>query len=166
VIDPPVFLGEARCHDELVEVLRSRKEQLGLSNEWIDHHSGAASGTWDKILSSQRPLGRAALDRYLPILGCKIAVLADPSQEAKMRPRWEGRDTKQVRLAAKLGRALLKRARPVILSELGKRAAAARWARVSPESRSRLMREVAQARWGAHKHASAPVPQPETTAVP
>ena len=84
MIGPPhlgAVLGIADCHDALVEIFQRRKEQLGLSHQWLDHHTGAASGTWDKILSSQRPLGRLALDRYLPILGCTIVVYASPLQE-------------------------------------------------------------------------------------
>jgi hypothetical protein len=144
-------LGVATCHDELIEVLRVRKAALGLSNELLDHLMPATSGHCDKLLgpSQERGLSRSSLDGMLSALGLQLLVAVDPVQSARMQPQWESRDAKQVRPPARLAAALVKRARPLVLSQLARKANDARWSRVSPELRSRLMRELAKARWRA-----------------
>jgi len=161
------MLGIADCADDLKEIIRRRKNDLKLSNEWIDLHTESVNGNWDKYfgISSQKPLSHAALDRYLQTLGCTIAVFVDPAAEAKMRDLWEKRDGRQLRPAARFGRALMARAMPAVAKELGRRGGVKTWRKIpDPRLRSRLMGELAKLRWRPKRSALAPEPQQETAA--
>jgi hypothetical protein len=73
----------------LIAVLRERAEQLDVSNETLDGVTGLASGYTGKIMGRKghKPLGRLSLGLMLQALGLKLAVLEDPEQLARMRPR-------------------------------------------------------------------------------
>jgi hypothetical protein len=93
VIGPPV-LGEATCHDELVDVLRARQIALKLSNETLDHIALLSQGHVDKLLgpSRQRGLSRISFDALLSSLALKLVVIEDEKQSACMKARWEARN--------------------------------------------------------------------------
>ena len=166
MIGPPQVIAEATCCAELVDAFRSRKEALGLSNEAMEHLLQLCAGHLDKILSQTRGLTQLSIDGLLSALGVKLLVAVDPEQVQRMLPRWanEGhRDEKQVRRPpARIRKALVVRVRPLVLREAALHAAGARWKGVSPELRSTLMRQVAQARWHASAVASRPAAQQET----
>ena len=148
-------IGVATSHDELVGMFRARKDALGLSNELLDHLIPLTSGHTDKILGpcQVKGLSRISLDGMLSALGLQLLVAIDSVQSARMQPRWQSRDARAVRQPARLAAAILKRARPLVLSQLASKGGGARWKRVSPEARSALMRAAARARWDASKHA-------------
>jgi hypothetical protein len=146
VIGPVQVLFEVRCCAELVDAFRARKDALGLSNEATDHLIRLTAGHTDKVLSGTRGLSPLTLDGMLSVLGLKLLVAIDPDQVARMRPRWEGRDQRQVRLPARVGAALLKRARPEILRSFSRKGGQARWKGTTPELRRKLMRAVWKAR--------------------
>jgi hypothetical protein len=98
------------------------------------------------VLSGTRGLSALTLDGMLSVLGLKLLVAIDPDQVARMRPRWEGRDQRQVRLPARVGAALLKRARPEIIRAFSRKGGQARWRGTTPELRRKLMRAVWKAR--------------------
>jgi hypothetical protein len=166
VIGPPQIVAEARSCAELVDAFRARKEELKLSNEAVEHLLQLCAGHVDKILSQTRGLSQLSIDGLLSTLGLRLFVAIDPEQVQRMAPRWanEGhRDEKQVRRPpARIRKALMARVRPLVLSEAATRAARARWRGTSPELRSRLMRDLARARWNARAVASEPVAQQET----
>jgi hypothetical protein len=166
VIGPPQILAEARCCAELVDAFRSRKEELKLSNEAVEHLLQLCAGHVDKILSQTRGLSQLSIDGLLSAMGLKLLVAIDPEQVARMAPRWENeghRDAKQVRRPpARIRKVLMARVRPLILREAATRAARARWRGTSPELRSTLMRQVARARWHACADASEPAAEQET----
>jgi hypothetical protein len=154
VIGPPQTLAEARSCAELVDAFRARKEALGLSNEAADHLIRLTAGHVDKVLSGTRGLSALTLDGMLSVLGLKLLVAIDPDQVARMRPRWEGRDQRQVRPPARIGAVLLRRARPVVMRAAAKAAVAARWSRTTPETRREIMRAVWMARRNVRVHQS------------
>jgi hypothetical protein len=165
MIGPPRVIAEATCCAELVDAFRARKEALGLSNEAVEHLIPLAAGHCDKVLgpSGTRGLSQTTLDGMLNALGLKLLVAIDPEQVARMRSRWEGRDLRQVRPPAKVAAALIARARPAVLRELGRRAGQARWRGIDPKLRSRLMSELARLRWDASRVASRPEPSETAT---
>jgi hypothetical protein len=167
VIGPPQILAEARCCAELVDAFRERKEELKLSNEAVEHLLHLCAGHIDKILSQTRGLSQLSIDGLLSTLGLRLLVATDPEQVQRMRPRWENegpRDAKQVRQPpARIRKVLMARVRPLVLSEAATRAARARWRGVSPELRSRLMRDLARARWNARAVASEPAAEETAT---
>jgi hypothetical protein len=164
MIGPPEFFFEVRSCADLIEAFRARKEALGLSNEAIEHLIPLAAGHCDKAigLSGTRGLSPLTIDGLLSSLGLKLLVAIDPEQVARMRPRWEGRDKRQVRPAARISKMLLSRARPFVLREAARKAASVRWRGVSPELRSALMKKAALTRW--HASAVASRPEPSETA--
>jgi hypothetical protein len=161
--DAPV-LGEATDHESLVCLLAARKEQLGISNELLDDVALLSSGHVSKILGPRRERGLTSItiDALLGALAVRLVVVEDEAQALVMKGRWEGRDHRALRTPARVGAALVKRVRPLVLRELGRRAGKARWRGIDPKLRSRLMRELARLRWHANRDASEPSPQQET----
>jgi hypothetical protein len=64
-----------------------------------------------------------------------LVVIENVDQVALMKQRWERKDMKQVRAPARIGAALVKRVRPVVLTQLATKAATARWGRIDKERR-------------------------------
>jgi hypothetical protein len=154
VIGPPKWIGEAASHDELVALLRERQLALGLSNETLDHIALLSAGHADKLLGPgrQRGLSQLSLDALLGALGIKIIVVEDEAMAARMRPHWQGKDIRQVRMPARVAKDLIARVRPAVLRQLASKAATARWSRTSPEKRRAIMRAVSAARRHAVVH--------------
>jgi hypothetical protein len=148
VIGPPRWLGEATCHDELIALLRERQIALGLSNELADHVALLSAGHCDKLLgpARQRGLSQLSLDALMGALAVKLIVAEDAEQAARMRSHWEGKDTKQVRMPARIAKDLIARVRPVVLQQLTSRAATIKWSRTTPERRRQIMGGVTMAR--------------------
>ena len=166
MIGPPQILAEARCCAEIVDALRTRREELQLSNESVEHVLNLTSGHADKLWSGTRGLSADMLDKMLFGMGLKLLVAIDPEQVQRMQPRWENagrRDQRQVRPPARISKMLLSRARPFVLREAARKAASVRWRGVSPELRSALMKKAALTRW--HASAVAPGPAAEETAT-
>jgi hypothetical protein len=156
MIGPPVLLGEATSHDELISVMIVRKAQLGLSNEFIDNTIPLSDGHTDKILgpSRERGLSQLTLDAMLSVLALKLIVVEDARQAARMKSRWSGRDCRMLRPPARIGAALIKRARPAVLRAAAAAAAKARWSGTTPELRRLVMRSVWMARRNVRAHQS------------
>ena len=167
-IGPPKWIGEAASHDELVAVLRERQLALGLSNELVDHVALLSSGHCDKLLGPgrQRGLSQLSLDALMAALAVKLLVVEDGAMAARMRPHWQGKDAKQVRMPSRVAKDLIARVRPAVLRDLGRRAGQARWRGIDPKLRSRLMSELARLRWDASKVASETAPQAEPAGMP
>jgi hypothetical protein len=164
VIGPPKWIGEAASHDELVALLRERQTALQLSDQTLDALAGLTHGHISKLLGPGRARGLSeiSMNALLGALAVRFVIVEDAAQVVRMKPHWEGKDMKQVRLPARIGAALMKRMRPVVLRELGRRAGQARWRGIDPKLRSRRMSELARLRWDANRVASRPEPQQET----
>jgi hypothetical protein len=148
VIGPPKWVGAAASHDELVAVLRERQIALGLSNELVGHVARLSDGHVDKLLgpARQRGLSQLSLDALMGALAVKIIVVEDEAMAARMRPHWEGKDKRQVRMPARVAKDLIARVRPVVLQQLASRAATIKWSRIDKERRRQIMRAVTMAR--------------------
>ena len=152
MIEGPV-LGKATSHNQLIAVMRQRKDDLALSNGWIDAALSLADGHTDKVLgpAGHRGLTQLTLDGMLSVLALKLIVAENEIAAARMRPLWERRDYRQVRPPARIAASLIKRATPVVMREAGSRGGKARWRNIDPEVRRRLMTAVSRARAGARK---------------
>jgi hypothetical protein len=143
-------LGTARDHDSLVELLRARKEELGLSNEFVDDIGGLAVGHAAKILGPARvkTLGRFSLDVLLEVLACSLVLVADPAKLRRTETRYEGRDQGKVHAPKdRIAKGMIDRVKPVLFSELGRRGADERNRCLAAKHRSRIARKAARARW-------------------
>ena len=82
--------------DELLDMLRQRRDELGLTHETIDHIAGWASGYCSKVLSPEplKGLGGKGLGLVLDALALGIArieFVEDPALADRMRRRWTKR---------------------------------------------------------------------------
>jgi hypothetical protein len=86
----------ARSHDELVDLLRARKDEIGLSDGFIDE-CALSAGACSKLFGTrEKGLGRSSLDGLLIALACSLVLVPDPDRERMMRPQWEARQNAKV----------------------------------------------------------------------
>jgi hypothetical protein len=148
-------VGAFTDYDGLIEALRERAASIGLSYAMIDCLSEFSEGGTGKYLSDARVrhLSVASLLKITETLGVRSLLYIDPELTARMRPMWEKRHELKAhaRRRAPLGATTLRRVTPAVLSELGKRGAAARNAKLTPERRHALAQAAAKARWQSCK---------------
>jgi hypothetical protein len=94
-------VGVARSYDEFVEALRRRKDQLGLSNECVEHIGDLTAGFCDKLIgpSQTKKFGRFSLDAMLGVLGLSVVVVVDDTKVRAVKRRYERRDDRMTRMA-------------------------------------------------------------------
>jgi hypothetical protein len=152
-----------------VTALYARKQALGVSDRVLDAISGLCHGHTSKLIGPgrERGLSQISLDALLGALACKLVIVEDEVQASIMKSRWESRNSQQLRMPARIGKALLARTRGPILRELAQRAGRARWRNVDPAVRRRLMTELIRRRWNStNSLVSSPEPQQETAGAP
>lgn len=97
IIQPaPVLPRVVTTPEELLALLRSRRDELEITHELIDQLTGWADGYASKVLSPEpiKGLGEKGLGLVLDALALGIArieIVEDPELAAKMRPRWTKR---------------------------------------------------------------------------
>ena len=149
-----VPLGAASRHDELVDLLRARKEALGLSDAHLEHMCDMTPGHCTKLLGPARTkgLGRFSLDLLLEVLAVDIMLVSSPAKAQRMESRWEKRCTDRVHIDTnRLASTVIKRAQPHVMAAMGSRGGKARMASLNPMQRSEIARYAAYCRWHAHR---------------
>jgi hypothetical protein len=144
------------CRDDLIEALRARKTEVGLSNNFIEHALHMAAGGLDKVLGPSQVKGLSlpvALD-LLELLGCRLRIEVDPELEAKMAERYERRSECSVRAHRRVGRALMERMKPMVAAELGRAGGLRRVANQTASQRSESARRAALSRWRLYRAAA------------
>jgi hypothetical protein len=86
-----------RCHDDLVDYIRARKEELGLSNEFIEEKCLMTKGHCGKLIgpSREKNLSKFPMDYFFSLLAFQLVPQPDPEQEARMHGKWERRSESQ-----------------------------------------------------------------------
>lgn len=133
-----------RNYDDLADYIKSRKEELGLSNEFMDAKCVMVPGHTDKVLgpSRKKNMGRQTVDKYFKMLAFQLVPQPDLEREALMRPVWEGREDRNVRLyTRRMSKDALERAKPLVLRELGRNAGRKRAANLTASERSAIARK-------------------------
>ena len=164
-----MIIGETQTHDGLVDLLRSRQESLQLSNEVLDHLALFTSGHSDKLLgpSRSRGLSQISLDSLLASLALKLIIVEDEAAAARMRPKWEGRDQRQVRsVRTRIAKATLRHALPHVVRELGRRGGLKTWRNISPQVRTKLMTDLIKRRWHKERSVLPTAPQQKPVGAP
>jgi hypothetical protein len=136
------------CRDDLVEALRNRKAEIGLSNAFIETALHMTDGGCDKILGPAMIKGLTlpvAFD-LLELFGCRLKVEVDPELEARMRDRYERRDERRVRPQKRISKALMERVKPLLFAELGRAGGKARAANIAATLASKIGRKAGRAR--------------------
>jgi hypothetical protein len=93
-----------RSRDELLQVLRARRDELDLSHGTIDGISGACDGYTGKLLCDPpvRGFGAESLAAILGALALRmvrVEIIEDPQQAERVRARWKPRQRKPTRRA-------------------------------------------------------------------
>jgi hypothetical protein len=113
-----------RSAGELLDALVARKAELGMSDKTLERLAGLTAGHVAKTLSPGRvripKLG--TIGKVLDSLQLSVILVRDPS---KATESWTPREEAKVR--TQLGSATIKRARPIILDELLRRAVGKKW---------------------------------------
>lgn len=144
-------LGTARTHDELVDILAARKDELGLSNAFIDEYWSYAAGMTDKYLGPTRvkTLGRQSLDDLCMVLGVSLVVVVDPDKLRQMEAQWEKRKPGYAH-SPRISKKAMKRVRPIVWEETGRLGGMVTAHMRTPAQRSQSARRAAKARWKKH----------------
>jgi hypothetical protein len=148
-------IGEARDCNELVDLYRQRKVELGLTDAWFDDHSGLTKGHLGKLFGDAqvKTLGPVSIHALNCSLAVKFIVVVDENAEAIMRGRWEGRERPAPLCMPRASKRAIERFKPIITRENNKAIAPlgglARAAKLSPRRRSQIARRAARARWSA-----------------
>lgn len=140
--------------DELADLLRRRQVELGISNAGLERIVGWSN--CDKYLGPGRSKALITFTATLLLdaLGLSCSVHVDPAKVKRMQPAWqtEGkRMERTVHPSPRVGRELLKRVRPIVMTEGSRKANEARWSKIPKEQRRQMARALAKRRW----HASA-----------
>jgi hypothetical protein len=86
-------------YDDLISAFRERVDGLNISREELDRVAGLAKGHSGKLLGRKqvKRFGSVTLGPMLGAIGCKLILVEDPEQTAKIRKRAWPRDNRQVR---------------------------------------------------------------------
>jgi hypothetical protein len=143
-----------RSHDELVDFIYARKNELGLSNAFVEQACNMTAGHCDKLLgpSREKNLSKFTLDYFFTLLAFELVPRPDPEQEARMLPKWEKREECQVRTGPRaVSKKLLELTRPIVQRAFGKLGNEARNRVLAREQRSEIARVAAETRWRRYR---------------
>jgi hypothetical protein len=144
----------ARDYVELVDLLRERKAELGLSDAFVEEQCLMGAGSYTKYLGRApiKNLTGSKLGDILAVLGCRLRLEPDPDQEERMRARWERRDAGKVHAPRRrVSKALMEVARPLVLEAMARAGGEARARKLTGTQRSEAARTAALARWRLHR---------------
>jgi hypothetical protein len=76
-------------YSEFLDAVRERVDSIGMTREELDHQTGMQSGYMGKLLGRRRSkrFGEVSFDATLPAIGCKLQMVEDPEQTAKILAR-------------------------------------------------------------------------------
>jgi len=119
------LLGTVRTLEDAVDVFRTMKDRLGLTNQFLEDCYGFAKGHPDKVLgrSEQKRLGYDTFRLFCEVFAVEFRVYVDPAQIKRMEAIWEERERPAYKPDAKPGRIakkILKAAKPIIFEETGR----------------------------------------------
>jgi hypothetical protein len=147
----------ARDYVELVDLLRARKDELGLSNEFLEAQCLMAAGSCTKYLGRApiKNLTGSKLGDILAVLACQLRLEPDPDQEERMQGRWERRDAGKVHAPKRrVSKARFEVARPLVHEAMARAGGEARARMLTSTQRSESARTAALARWRLHRAAA------------
>jgi hypothetical protein len=140
---------------ELLDRLRARQVEIGISNQNLDALCGFAAGQIDKYLGPSRSRSNPGIEAVICMmdaLGLSADLHVDAQKVARMRERWDARRKAAVRAQpSRISREMVKRARPLVLNELRSKGGKARWADITAEQRSFAMLAVVAVRWNRRR---------------
>jgi hypothetical protein len=85
-----------RDHDDLVALVRSRQEELGVACVTVDEVAGLADGHFAKLTCGIKRFGPISIFLVLEALGLRLRVEENPEAIAKFSSRWKPRNESYV----------------------------------------------------------------------
>ena len=141
------MLDAAKLSSEqaLLDAVRSRRVQLGLSLKNLDLAAGLAAGHASKCTSPARIKSPSTktLFALLDALALSVVLVHDPSKAERISPTWRRRDESHVRQNPPSPLAVAK-SRPAVIAELARKANHARWRTTSASEFMQAMMENAK----------------------
>src|SRR6266704_689853 len=128
-------LAIARQYQDITEVFRARRIELGLSYEFIDLAGGLAKGHTEAMLgpSAKKGWGQSTFHFLCEILAVQFHAFPDIEAAQRMVDVWEGRRMAQVSENSRISAKLIEKAKPHVFKASGALGAAARNAMLGPE---------------------------------
>jgi hypothetical protein len=95
----PTVARMISSYDELIAAIRDRVDEMDISRHELDFLAGLATGHSGKLLGPKRvkAFGKVTLGPTLGAIGCKLLLVEDAEQTAKIRARARPRHNEQVR---------------------------------------------------------------------
>lgn len=149
------LLGTVRTLQEAVDIFRTMKDRLGLTNEFIEHVGLMGKGHADKILgpTEDKKIGYQTFAFFCELMAIEFRAYVDPAALDRMEAKWEERIRPMAyyRNVTRVSRKLVERAKPYVYSEMGKLSAPARMQCLTAEHRSKIASKAAKSRWRKHR---------------
>jgi hypothetical protein len=141
-------LAIARQYQDITEVFRARRIELGLSYEFIDLAGGLAKGHTEAMLgpSAKKGWGQSTFHFLCEILAVQFHAFPDIEAAKRMEQVWEGRKMNQVSENMRISQKLIDKAKPHIYREMQKRSTASKMCSFTVEKRKKISRKACRAR--------------------
>lgn len=156
VADRGEVIATVRRHQDILEVFRTMKDRLGLTNEFIDEVGGLTKGHADKILgpTAAKNWGPTTFDLFCEMFAIEFRVHVDIAAAARMDGKWEKRqrsvESTQTR---RISKKLLEKAKPLVLKEYGRLGGMVTAHMRTPAQRSASASKAAKSRWRRRRKA-------------
>jgi hypothetical protein len=113
----PRIIGEAKDLNDLVEIYRARKAELGLTDKWFDDYSGLAQGAIGKVLGegATKRLGYSTIPTLNCTMALKFLVVVDEDQVKFVEGRWIRRERPIPVMLARASKRAIARFKPIIM---------------------------------------------------
>jgi|SRR6516164_17913 len=144
--EPPRIVGEFVDYSDFVQAVRNRVVDLGIHGSRFDALSGLPEGYLSKLIGARpvRRIGMTSMGPLLSAMGVKLQMVEDPVGTARLRARLSPRNSSFVRTMPADACIVLT---PRMLKRIRRMGGRARMARLTPKQRSELGRKAAVARW-------------------
>src|SRR5258706_2651265 len=146
-------LGNFATPDELLDMIRRRQHDVGLSNAGLEHICGLAAGQVDKYLGPTRCKSPTlyTLGLMMDAVGVSATLWIDATKAERMGKAWrsfgKGKAAGVARtLNGRISKLAVKRSRPLVLREASQKANAARWGKTTPAQRLKVGRWLVKQR--------------------
>lgn len=116
-------IATIRSYPELVEAFRMVKAMRRLSNKWCDDTCELQDGYTDKVLgpTGSRGISPILFSMFCQIFAVKFIMEVDVEAAAKMQAHWEERSEGKVAFPeSRMSKALLAKAKPLVIREIGR----------------------------------------------
>lgn len=148
--NPSEIIGTVRTLQDAVEVFRTMKDRLGLTNEFIDDVGGLVKGHTDKILgrTETKRLGYDTFALFTELLGLKFEVYVDIEAVKRMEKVWEMRKRPLFphRKPGRVSKKLIEMARPHVFKACASSGGTKRGHSLPAKLRSKIARKGGKSR--------------------